>query len=70
MSLSARTRAGADGRERAHRLALGIDRLAPALGVLAPVGNWVPMQRVEGKLPGVTVVPDNQDSWWGAPFGE
>src|SRR6185312_13321113 len=42
--------------KRAHRLALGVDRLAPAIGVLAPVGNY----GAERELPGVMIAPANQ----------
>ena len=37
----------AKGRQCAHRLALGVDRLAPAFWVGTEVGNEAPAQRVE-----------------------
>src|SRR5262249_31767123 len=43
-----------------HGLAFGIDRLAPAHRVLAPMGNETPAQRVERHLASLVIAPDYQ----------
>src|SRR5262245_4991804 len=43
-----------------HGLAFGIDRLAPARRVLAPIGNEAPAQRVECHLASLMIAPDYQ----------
>jgi hypothetical protein len=43
-----------------HCLAFGVDRLAPAFRVLAPIGNEAPAQRVERHFAGLMIAPDHQ----------
>ena len=50
----------AKSRQRAHCLALRVDRFAAALVILAPVRDQAPAQRVERYLARVVVAPDNQ----------
>ena len=42
-----------EGRQLPHRLALSVDRLAPAGRVLAPVRDQPPAQRVKRDFPGL-----------------
>ena len=50
----------AEARPGAHGLALGVDRLAPALRVLAPIGNETSAQPVEPDRARLMIVPDHQ----------
>src|SRR4029077_11250406 len=47
-------------RQVTHGLALGIDGLAAALRVIAPVRNETPAQRVERDLSSLMIAPDDQ----------
>ena len=50
----------AEGRQVARRLALGVDRFASALRIVAPVGDQSPTQRFERDLAIAVVSPDHQ----------
>jgi hypothetical protein len=54
-----------------RRLAFGVDRLAPAVRVLAPGGNKAPAQRVERDLAGLVIAPNDQEllAWCSIPAG-
>jgi hypothetical protein len=43
-----------------HGLTLGIDRLAAALRITAPIRNQAPTQRIERYLAGLVIAPDHQ----------
>ena len=47
-------------RQVSHRFALSVDRLAPARGVFAPIGNEAPAQRVERHFTGLVISSDHQ----------
>ena len=49
-----------EGRQVAHGLALGVDRLAAARRVLAPIWDQAPAQRVQRHLAGLVIAPDYQ----------
>ena len=51
----------AEHRQLVDGLALGVDGLAPALGVFAPIRNEPPAQRVEGDLSRLMIAPDHQE---------
>src|SRR5262249_11157580 len=50
----------AESRQIAHVLPLGVDRLAPALGIGTPVRNEPPAQRVERYLPRLAIAANDQ----------
>src|SRR6516225_5355645 len=50
----------AERRQIPHGLALRVDRLAAAFGIIAPVGDQAPSQRVERYLAGPVVAADDQ----------
>ena len=50
----------AECRQSVHRLAFGVDRLAAACWVLAPVGNEPPPQRVKRDYSSLVITPDDQ----------
>jgi hypothetical protein len=50
----------AEHRQPVHGFAFGVDRLALALWVLAPVGDEAPTQLIERNLPGFVITPDHQ----------
>src|SRR5262249_11820717 len=43
-----------------HALALGVDRLAAALGITAPIRDQAPTQRIERDLAGLVIAADDQ----------
>src|SRR5260370_126451 len=43
-----------------HALALGVDRLAAALRIIAPIRDQAPTQRVERYLAGLVIAADDQ----------
>ena len=49
-----------EGGQGVHGLAFGVDRLAPAFRVLAPIGNKTPAQGVERQFAGLMIAPDHQ----------
>jgi hypothetical protein len=59
-------------RQPVHRLAFGVDRLAPAFRILTPIGNEAPAEWVQRDLAGLVVAPDNKEllarcgipAWW------
>ena len=57
-----------EGRQRAHCLALRIDRLATALRILTKMRDQAPAQRIERYLARLMVAPTTKSSWLGAPF--
>ena len=49
-------------------LALGVDRLASALRVLAPLGDEAPAQWIKRDAPRFVVTWETSSSWLGTPF--
>ena len=48
-------------RQPVHRLAFGVDRLASAFRIQAPVGNEAPPQRVKRDLAGLMIAPNDKE---------
>src|SRR6266404_3883331 len=49
-----------EGGQLPHALALGVDRLAAALRIIAPIRDQAPTQRVERYLAGLVIAADDQ----------